>query len=131
MLKTKFIIRLCAGTLAAFLLSGCSSVRYSAPEQTNCSTKGTPVLTRQKANAVGVRFFFLGADPSMEEAFEKLYSGVGKSGYRIVGNNYAFQNIISEERRFLLYPFLGWSNLSVSADLYAYIPENSSTESGE
>ncbi len=111
------------GALFAPLFSGCYSVgyrHYPAPEQTDYSTNGTPVLTRQKGSDIGVRILFIGIDPSMEEALDELYDNATRTGYRIRGKNYAFQNLVSENRYYLLYPFLGWAKLSVSADLYDY-----------
>ena len=51
------------GALFAPLFSGCRGVgyrHYPAPEQTDYSTNGTPVLTRQKGSALGVRILGLG-----------------------------------------------------------------------
>ncbi|MBP3302396.1 MAG: hypothetical protein J6L64_04620 [Opitutales bacterium] len=78
------------------------------------------------ASDQGFRFLGLGAEPSMKRAMDKLYANASMSGYQISGNNYAFQNILSETRYSFLYPILGTSTITVCADLYAYenwIPE--------
>ena len=119
------------GALFAPLFSGCRGVgyrHYPAPEQTDYSPNGTPLLTRQKGSALGVRILGLGVSPSMEEALDELYNNATRAGYRIRGKNYAFQNLVSENRYYLLYPVLGWAKLSVSADLYDYSPEGPNTQ---
>lgn len=129
--KTKLVCFIFAGTLAAMPLGGCTrtETRLAEPLITHCSTKGTPILTRQKAESVGVRFFGLGSSPSMTDAFNSLYEETQFAGCPIDGNKLAFQNIVTEEKKFFLYPILGWSQLTVSADLYSY--ENEKTTDSE
>lgn len=82
--------------------------------------KGTPVVTRMSAESNSFRFLGMGNSPSMKEAVDLLYVSAARSGYQVARNNFAFQNMISEETRYFLYPFLGSCTLTVTADLYAY-----------
>ncbi len=109
------LITTCAG------LCGCTDVRYQpyAP-RSNAPMFGTPVRTRMSAEEKSFRFLGLGSAPSQKSAVDKLYSYAGYAGFRINNNNYAFQNISTEEERALLYPIFGTCTITVTADLYAY-----------
>lgn len=105
---------------AALALSGCSAVHDREIPLKNSSTRGTPVVTRLSASSSSFRFFWLGGEPSLKQAVDRLYANAAGAGYQIAGNNYAFQNMLAEEKDAFLYPFLGTGTLTVTADLYAY-----------
>lgn len=115
--------------LVVLTVSGCTNIVQYPTKLENASTRGTPVATRMSATDQGFRFLGLGAEPSMKRAMDKLYANASMSGYQISGNNYAFQNILSEKKFSFLYPVLGSSTITVCADLYAY--ENWTPEPNE
>lgn len=110
--------------LSGILVCGmcaCSNIRYQpyAP-QSNSTMFGTPVKTRMTGKSSVFRFLGIGGSPSQKAAMDRLYASAGASGYPVARNNYAFQNISTEEERIFLYPFIGVCTLTVTADLYAY-----------
>ncbi len=123
----------------AICLSACQTYNQGPSSAWNGSSQaGTPVKTRLKGGDRGFRFLFIGSSPSEQAALDNLYKSAESAGYKIDGNNYAFQNMYAEQSG-ILYPLLGFGYLTVTADLYKYeykgteysIKENNSSISSE
>ncbi len=101
-------------------MQACQTNSTTATASWNGSSQaGTPIKTRLKGSDYGFRFLFLCSSPSEGLALDKLYENANRAGFPIDGNNYAFQNMYSEQSGFL-YPFLGFGYMTISADLYKY-----------
>ncbi len=107
-------------TVFIFVLGACQTNQSGPTAAWNGSSEaGVPVKTRLKGRDCGFRFLFIGTSPSENTALDRLYEAAEKSGFKIDGKNYAFQNMYKEESGFL-YPLIGYGYLEISADLYEY-----------
>lgn len=114
----KYLLLLAAS--AAALLCGCTRYSYGTVSLENASTRGTPVALRMSASDSGTCLLGIGNDPSLKLALDKLYARARNAGFRMNGNNYAFQNLLVEKEYSPLYPIIGTVTLTVCGDLYAY-----------
>lgn len=119
-MRVKSTVSAALAALALALLPGCMTYNDGPASQWNGNSQaGTPVKTRLSGSDTGFRILFIGTSPSERVALDELYEAAEKAGFKIEGNNYAFQNMRAEYGGFL-YPIIGYGTLVITADLYKY-----------